>query len=60
MQLNNVPVVVAGVHSCSTAAPQYDRLSFVSNDDILTPELGDLTETAKQNMVTNEIIDAYY
>lgn len=39
-----VPVVVAGVHSCSPAVPQKDIVSFVNNDDILIPELGDCTE----------------
>lgn len=48
IKLYHVPVVVAGVHSCSPAVPQKDIVSFVNNDDILIPELGDRTEiTAK-------------
>ena len=41
--------MVAGVHSCSPAVPQKDMVSFVNNDDILIPELGDLTEIVVKN-----------
>lgn len=44
IKLYQVPVVVAGVHSCSPAVPQKDTESFINNDDILIPELGDRTE----------------